>query len=312
MDTAIIAYSNSQNLGDWIQSLVFRYLWNMDFIELDREQLDKYKGPKVRLICNGWFLEHPKHWPPSKDIIPLFISFHITPRASKILTTPESIAYFKKFEPIGCRDFYTSDLLQKFGVKTYFSGCITLAYEKSFFDLETSRSSGILVASALDRLRPILKPLDNPIDWMIQIMKLPLKYWKYQRANRKLSNALKKIDVPITTVSQIINAKSLRTKSPKELALDYLKKINQVELVITSRIHTALPAIAMNVPVLFLDDGLNHINHQSRLRGLSDFFHVCSSNDLIHFDFNSITIKTNHLKLKELLKNRVDEFLTKF
>ncbi|MCY3998815.1 MAG: polysaccharide pyruvyl transferase family protein [Flavobacteriaceae bacterium] len=312
MDTAIIAYPHSENLGDWIQSLVFKYLWNIDFIEIDREQLNGYRGSKVRLICNGWFLENPKHWPPSNDITPLFISFHITPKASKSLTNPDSIAYFKKFEPIGCRDFYTRDLLQKFGVKTYFSGCMTLAYEQSFFKLENSSSSGILVASALDRLKPIIKPLSNPIDLMIQIIKFPLKYRKYQKAKKKLNHALNKTDVPITKASQIINIERLKTENPKQLALDYLKKINQAELVITSRIHTALPAIAMNTPVIFLDDGLNHINHQSRLRGLSDFFHVCSSKDLIHFDFNSIKVKTNHLKFKASLKNKVDQFLTKF
>ena len=312
MDTAIISYPNSENLGDWIQSLIIGYLWNEHFIEIDREKLDVYAGPKVKLICNGWFLENPKSWPPSKIITPLFISYHITPTAAKELTRSESIAYFKKFEPIGCRDFYTRDLLRKFGVKAYFSGCITLAYEKSFFELEKIHSSGIVVASALDRLRPVLKPADHPINFIRHVMKFPFKFWKYRLALKRLNQALKNIDRPITRVSQIIDAKRFKTENPKKLAFDYLKKISRAELVITSRIHTALPAVAMNIPVLFLNDGLNHINHKSRLEGLTDFFHVCSSKNLNHLELTSIKTRANHLKIKESLKNRIDQFLTDF
>ncbi|MCY4162223.1 MAG: polysaccharide pyruvyl transferase family protein [Flavobacteriaceae bacterium] len=312
MIPAIIAYPHSQNLGDWIQSLIITYVWHQEFMECDREQLDGYRGSKVKLICNGWFLENPQKWPPSNDITPLFISFHITPKAIKELTKPESIAYFKKFEPIGCRDFHTRDLLHQYGVKSYFSGCITLAYEKQFFKLENVPSSGIVVASALDRLKPTIHPRKNAISFVLEVMKLPLKFWKYQWAVKRLNQKLKKIDKPIIKLSQIISIKRLKTENPKQLAMDYLKKIAHAELVITSRIHTALPAVAMNIPVLFLDDGLTHINHKSRLEGLDDFFHICSSHHLNQTDFSTITTKTNHLKIKESLKETINLFLTDF
>ena len=41
-------------------------------------------------------------------------------------------------------------------------------------------------------------------------------------------------------------------------------------MVITSRIHT-IPAVAFGTPVLFISDGLEHINQKSRLQGMELF-----------------------------------------
>ena len=81
------------------------------------------------LILNGWFMHSSNgiiDWPPPKNIIPLFISFHIF---SKQIVNHQNIEYLKKHEPIGCRDEYTHDLLSKLGVSTYLSGCCSLTID---------------------------------------------------------------------------------------------------------------------------------------------------------------------------------------
>ena len=81
---AVLSYPNSNNLGDFIQSIAAKYELNAKKIyELDRDQLYIYNGPRVFLIMNGWFMEEPMNWPPSEKITPLFLSFHLNPTAKK-------------------------------------------------------------------------------------------------------------------------------------------------------------------------------------------------------------------------------------
>ena len=63
-------------------------------------------------------------------------------------------------------------------------------------------------------------------------------------------------------------------------AEDQLEAIANAKLVITSRIHTALPAAAFGTPVLFLSDGLDHPNQKSRLQGMESFFTIMNSDKL--------------------------------
>ena len=51
-------------------------------------------------------------------------------------------------------------------------------------------------------------------------------------------------------------------------------------MLITSRIHSALPAVAFGTPVLFLSDGLEHPNQKSRLEGMESFFKVIHTKEL--------------------------------
>ena len=71
--TAIITYPNANNLGDYIQKIASKQFLNEDIIEIDRDNLNNYSGEKIKLILNGWFMEKPKNWPPSDNIIPFFI-----------------------------------------------------------------------------------------------------------------------------------------------------------------------------------------------------------------------------------------------
>jgi hypothetical protein len=63
-----------------------------------------------------------------KNIRPLFISFHIS-NNKKI----KKIKKILKYEPIGVRDFDTMNVLQKNGIKSYFSSCLTLTLGKTYY-----------------------------------------------------------------------------------------------------------------------------------------------------------------------------------
>jgi len=79
------------NVGDYVQSIAARqFLPQVDRF-LNREKLHGYRGEKIRLIMNGWFMFHPENWPPSPDIEPLFVAFHIQPETRRCdAVSPES------------------------------------------------------------------------------------------------------------------------------------------------------------------------------------------------------------------------------
>lgn len=114
------------NIGDYIQALAAaQFLPEVDgFVQ--RERLKEYDGEACKVIMNGWYMHHTEHWPPSDKIKPLFVAFHINASAKEGMLTEDSINYIKKFQPIGCRDYFTRDLLVSKGVDAYFSACLTL------------------------------------------------------------------------------------------------------------------------------------------------------------------------------------------
>ena len=131
----------TNNIGDDIQSIAARqYLPRVD-CRIQRDYLNLYRGPKTKLILNGWFSHKPENWPPSPDIDPLFVSFHISDGAIEEYTSESSIKYLNQHEPIGCRDKRSTELLKEMGVDAYFSGCLTLTLEKS---RNKTRNTGIL------------------------------------------------------------------------------------------------------------------------------------------------------------------------
>lgn len=114
------------NIGDYIQALAAaQFLPKTDgFIQ--REKLKEYDGERCKVIMNGWYMHHTEQWPPSEKITPLFVAFHINASAKEGLVSKESIDYLKRFQPVGCRDYHTRDLLLSKGVDAYFSACLTL------------------------------------------------------------------------------------------------------------------------------------------------------------------------------------------
>ena len=100
------------NIGDYIQAVAAaQFLPSVDaFIERETE-LSEYEGEKIRMIMNGWYMNHPENWPPSPLIRPLFVALHINKCGLPAFLSTDSVNYLKTHEPIGCRDTNTVRLL---------------------------------------------------------------------------------------------------------------------------------------------------------------------------------------------------------
>ena len=131
MKYGVVCTCATSNIGDDIQSLaaidLLRKNGISEYICVEREALKHYSGEPIALIMNGWFLHNPNNFPPSDKIKPLFISFHCEHEE----VIKEHRKYFQKHEPIGCRSNSTVSMCEKYGIKAYLSGCITLCFDEA-------------------------------------------------------------------------------------------------------------------------------------------------------------------------------------
>ena len=308
---AVLSYPNSNNLGDFIQSLAAKQVINKSkILEIDRDELHRFKEERASLIMNGWFMEKPQNWPPSDKIEPLFLSFHINPTAEKKMLSCEGINYLKNYQPIGCRDYYTKKLLSSHGIKTYYSACLTLCLNRKNFISKDTKREGIYVISPMERLNPKNESVGKSFfKQSIHQLKRPNKMRKFQAAMGRLETFIQNQRENIYYSSQLIKTKKNNKKNNIEKAKLQLKNIAKAKLVITSRIHAALPAVAFGTPVLFLSDGLDHLNQKSRLDGMEQFFPVINSKELHHWENKFPKPLQNHLPYVELMENQITHFL---
>lgn len=168
---------------------------------------------------NGYFLGQCK-WPPSPDLEPFFFSFHITPGSIERVCAPDSLEYLKKYEPIGCRDTGTRDILIKHGVDAFYSKCITLTFPRR----QSSPQHGKVYIVGVSKAARSAIP-------------------------RRIRDKAVIVDQAKLRVPGL-------TPEIKESLCEHLLEMyrDTASLVITSKIHCAMPCIAMGVPVVFLYD----------------------------------------------------------
>lgn len=296
---ALIVYT-TRNLGDDIQSIAaLQFLPWVDYF-VDRESIGLYKIPQnTRIIMNGWFLHRPHNWPPARNLHPLFVSFHITPSvAARIVNSKSSLKYLKNYSPIGCRDLYTKSLLEKADLPAYFSGCLTLTLGCKIRK-PLQRTTNVLIVDLdedaipyvpeeilklaifrtnalnanVSRLSANLMKVKEPLK-----KRLSPKLWHHLRINY-LRNIYREIYQEIKIAKSSI-VRSLSPSKPLkgldkqlfkrlELANERLNEIATASLVITSRLHAALPALAFGTPVVFVHRNLSDPRFAGLLRFLN-------------------------------------------
>ncbi len=285
MQCALLSYS-TVNLGDEIQSIAAQqFLPSTDSL-VDRDQLNRLPNGAVgeyKILLNGWHTHKPENWPPSPKLIPLITSFHITgetyskdqycARPSDVLLEEKNLAYFRAHAPIGTRDLWTRDLLRQKGVESYFSGCLTLTLGSGRPKIRKN------YVCAVDVEGPILDRLRN-----------------------RVSDPL----LTLTHIDPRPGSFNERCHRARRLLSIYA----QAKLVVTSRLHCALPCLALQTPVLLI-----HMAPDSyRFTGLSDLLRCCSVKDFLEgrYEFNVNNPppnKTTYLRYREELIRTVNRFI---
>lgn len=275
---------STNNLGDHFQIIaqlrLMKKLGLLPDVYIDRDneinscaKLDKLGEDKLFLPMNGWHKTNQKQWPPSGNIIPLFIGFHIRPRQcafGDVATSPESIKYFKDHGPVGCRDYYTYELLQKYRVDSYISNCLTTTLPTR----EKKRTQTKVFVSSRDRAILDILPAH--------------------------------IRDECSFVNHYSNTNNF--KRNMELAQKLLENYRDTaKLVITTFLHSALPCIAMGIPVIVFypnspsgsESWKSDRERMSTLRTMTRCYNFSEANDV---NWNPDSINIDEAK-RELIVN---------
>lgn len=306
------------NIGDYIQSLAAKQFLPRVDSYVNREKLGEYQGEQSKIILNGWFTHHPTTWVPSENLTPLFISLHVNSSIADRMLDTKGISYLKKYEPIGCRDHYTVRLLQEKGVNAYFSGCLTLTLS-SYARKDRGNDGKIYIVDPLYGFPNKDRIFVTPKSLVKGIIKGHI--FKMNSANLFLKKIFtEKLLAEATYVRQELPANKYSEEEKFTIAEELLRQYSTAKLVITSRIHCALPCLAMGTPVIYLN-GFEEKFDACRMEGLSELFHTININrktgaissnfdmeGLIDENF-SLDNKDDYLKLVNELEKTVESFL---
>lgn len=258
-----IAYSPRSNrltIGDDMQLLAVQELYRQigikdeDVIEINYGELATYSGEYVVLPISFPLLAYtPKGKVTcfSERIIPVFLGTCILDPH----LCEEDIEYLKRFAPIGCRDVYTLNNLRDQGVPAYLGGCITLTLPKR---AEAGLGKKVICVDVPERLRGLIpEELRNEAEFL----------------------------------SHTFYADQLNC-SPSEIVRDrYDHYIKDGKLIITTRLHAALPCFAAGLPVVFLKDEYSY-----RFAGIDKVVQFYSKEDFGKIDWNPAPLEFEEYK----------------
>jgi len=272
MKYGLLTYDENKNffnVGDNIQSLAAKqYLPKVDTL-LNRERLGEYKGDPIKLIMNGWFTHNIHNWVPSEDIDPVFVSFHMNNTAAPAMLSEKGIAYLKKHEPIGCRDQFTADTLKAKGIDAHFTGCLTLTLDSYKVD-DSERGDDVYIVDPLYSY-----PRPEKVFYNTKITIKNILNGSVFKLGKKDKHVKKFISKEVLDSAIFINQEPpSNTYTDEEkfaMAEDLLNKYAKAKLVITSRIHCALPCLAMGTPVIFVN-GFDSFVDSCRFDGILELF----------------------------------------
>jgi len=259
------------NIGDYIQSIAARqFLPKVDTF-ISREHLDESREEEIKLIMNGWFTHYPENWPPSNKIVPLFVAFHVNSTHAKKLLSNRGIEYLKKYEPIGCRDEYTVSLLKNKGIESYFSGCLTLTLDK-YKVSESERTDKIYIVDPIFNLYSFREALTSVRFFLAYILKGRYKQSikRYKLIHSLISSQIRK---KAEYRHHMLFPNNYSEQKRFEIAESLIQEYARAKCVITSRIHCALPCLALGTPVIFINS-FEDSSNLSRLEGLTNLFNT--------------------------------------
>jgi hypothetical protein len=208
------------NIGDEIMLLSLKYIYERmgisyaDVIKINFRELVSYEGEDVVLpVAFPLFgyneLNKLTCWSPK--IKPVFLGVALC----NTNLDDEDIEYFKKYEPIGCRDDFTCQGLRKLGIRTYLNGCMSLTLPSD--NKITNRRDKVYCVDVYDDLiRHIPESIVDRCEWRSSL-------------------------------------------TEDYVDIDYVEKVfreyrEHAQLIITSRLHCALPCMAYGIPVVFVHD----------------------------------------------------------
>jgi hypothetical protein len=251
MNYGLLTYTRTRNVGDDIQSIAaWQFLPKLDALA-DRDFLSEFRpSSPTKLIINGWFSHRPMQFDAHEAVIPLFISMHINANAQVsyarraftdvIRQTRRVRDLLRRHGPVGARDKPTHDFLRSVGIPSYLSGCLTLTLNRA---PDVTRCDNIVLVDVPSAIAERVRSLT-------------------ERPILELKHVLDKFERPPQSFA---------------IAEQALLNYQRAHLIITTRLHVALPSLAFGVPVFLIRD-----EDDPRFVPLGSLVHRFTSDEFVH------------------------------
>lgn len=222
------------NIGDTFQTITMDHLFSqigiesqdIEYINLfESASREKLMQEMIFPLYGGMFDDQKMAMPLPESVTPVFMSLNLI--YDFFARTPSLLDYFKKYEPIGCRDEQTKRILQGYGIKAYLMGCFTVCVPKRTREPKNGKVFFVDVPWELnDRIPPEIKKDAEYVTHSIPFNDSPNTIEEYNRE--------------------------------EEVARSYLRRYREeARLVVTGRIHAAIPCAAMGIPVILVKDNFD-------------------------------------------------------
>jgi len=315
--------AQTSNLGDDIQAWPVWKFWGTVDAVLERDTFEwwyprKFRpepGQKVAVVANGWYTHNPAGWFPPANLVPLFISVHVNPEIADKFFRPEVVEYLSQFE-IGARDLKTADLLRHFGLKAYFSGCLTLTIS-NWLPKENKPKGGfqpLIIDMDKNALKYVPQEIVRSASTLSQEISTVARL-RTHIARTPIGNFIKRtVPQRFTDKMRLTLNKVFVPKSPflrLTLAEMRLRAMASASIILTSRLHVALPAASLGIPVVLVHAKLRQ---DPRFSGLSELVTSYSLDEFkdvgpdLPYDKLSNPNTQRREELKKLLMERLEAF----
>jgi hypothetical protein len=257
MNKIFVMGYDTRNIGDEIQTIATTDILDemgIEYSYVNRDRISSHQfmpGDHNVVVMNGWFTngygldayystrqdlrESVKiSWPPTGVFHPLAYSFCLsewgadrhTPDA---FTSSEAKRFYEKSEGFGCRDTHTYKIMRDLGVDSaYVSKCLTLTLDPKKYRRENSMRDLVFV--------------DVP-----------------ENVKRSVTQAAQGVmkDYNVKSYTHEIYDEMVESLDRVKYAKALLSKYANAGLVVTSRLHVALPCLAFGTPCLFYYESEN-------------------------------------------------------
>ncbi len=263
-------------IGDDIQFLAIKNLYDYmginynEVVRIGYHELYSYNGEYVILPISFPFYgyQHDAFVTTfSYKIIPVFLGLSIM---SSNLSSKD-IEYLRQYSPIGCRDEHTLNILRQNNIISYLNGCLTAAFPKRKNNIKNN-----------DKIFCIDVP----------------EYFKKYIPTDLLEQC--------NFVSHMYYYSELEESPEQEAYKVYEKYINEAKLIITTRLHGALPCVAAGIPVILLKDKLSF-----RFTGIDKIIKAYTKEEYEKIDWNPCPIEYEEFKM-ELLNSAANRLWDAF
>lgn len=265
------------NIGDYAQILAIDYLYKKmgiskeELIYIEYYDLFDYNGEYIILPINFIFFNAyygERDLILSPKIIPVFLGIH----SINGNYNERELNYFTKYSPIGCRDMQTLCIFREKQIDAYLQGCVTLTFPQR--ELQKPAYKEIYFVD-------VPKSLDPYIPSEIKSKAIHFSQEIYGDIDLWL--------------------KDERCHSIKEYMEKRLKMyMHTASLIVTSRLHCAIPCVAMGIPTIFVCE-----EYSSAYAWMTKLLPIYTPDIFMDIDWNPGIIEYEPLKQK-ILNNAVN------